>query len=34
MEVTGLPARELKPLLDPALLAQGGIHGKAGGGGG
>ena len=34
MEVTGLPARELKPLLDPALLAQGGIHGKPGGGGG
>ena len=34
VEVTGLPARELKPLLDPALLAQGGIHGKPGGGGG
>ena len=34
VEVTGLSAQELKPLLDPALLAQGGIHGKAGGGGG
>ena len=34
MEVTGLPAQALKPLLDPAMLAKGGIHGKPGGGGG
>ena len=34
MEVTGLPEKTLKPLLDPALLAKGGIHGKPGGGGG
>jgi fumarate hydratase class II len=34
IEVTGLPAKVLKPLLDPALLAKGGIHGKPGGGGG
>jgi len=34
MEVTGLPATTLAPLLDPALLARGGIHGKPGGGGG
>jgi fumarate hydratase class II len=34
MEVTGLPEKTLKPLLDPALLSRGGIHGKAGGGGG
>ncbi|MBL8255616.1 MAG: class II fumarate hydratase [Pseudoxanthomonas mexicana] len=33
-EVTGLPERTLKPLLDPAVLAKGGIHGKPGGGGG
>ena len=33
-EITGLPERTLKPLLDPAVLAKGGIHGKAGGGGG
>ncbi len=33
-EVTGLPEKNLKSLLDPALLAKGGIHGKAGGGGG
>ena len=33
-EVTGLPESTLKPLLDPAVLAKGGIHGKAGGGGG
>jgi len=33
-EVTGLPEKTLKALLDPALLAKGGIHGKAGGGGG
>ncbi|WP_411831926.1 class II fumarate hydratase [Pseudoxanthomonas mexicana] len=34
MEVTGLPEKTLGPLLDPALLAKGGIHGKLGGGGG
>ncbi len=34
MEVTGLPEKTLGPLLDPALLAKGGIHGKPGGGGG
>ncbi|KAF1687803.1 aspartate ammonia-lyase [Pseudoxanthomonas broegbernensis] len=34
MEVTGLPEKTLGPLLDPALLARGGIHGKPGGGGG
>ena len=34
MEVTGLPAKTLAPLLDPAVLAKGGIHGKPGGGGG
>ena len=33
MEVTGMSRRELEPLLDPALLARGGIHGGAGGGG-
>jgi fumarate hydratase class II len=33
-DVTGLPEKTLKELLDPALLAKGGIHGKAGGGGG
>ena len=33
-EVTGLPEKVLKPLLDPAVLAKGGIHGKPGGGGG
>jgi fumarate hydratase, class II len=32
-EVTGLPEKTLKELLDPALLAKGGIHGKAGGAG-
>ncbi len=32
-EVTGLAESVLKPLLDPAALAKGGIHGKAGGGG-
>ena len=32
-EVTGLPEKTLKPLLDPAVLAKGGIHGKPGGGG-
>jgi fumarate hydratase, class II len=34
MEVTGLPEKTLRPLLDPAVLAKGGIHGKPGGGGG
>ncbi len=34
MQVTGLPEKTLKPLLDPSLLARGGIHGKPGGGGG
>ena len=34
MEVTGLPGKTLKALLDPALLAKGGIHGKPGGGAG
>jgi fumarate hydratase class II len=34
MEVTGLSEYVLKPLLDPAVLAKGGIHGKAGGGAG
>ena len=34
IEVTGLPAKTLAPLLDPAVLAKGGIHGKPGGGGG
>jgi fumarate hydratase class II len=33
MEITGLPEKTLKRLLDPALLASGGIHGKAGSGG-
>ncbi|SEL89750.1 fumarase, class II [Pseudoxanthomonas sp. GM95] len=33
IEVTGMTEAELKPLLDPAALAKGGIHGKAGGGG-
>lgn len=33
-EVTGLAEKTLKPLLDPAVLARGGIHGKPGGGGG
>jgi len=33
-EVTGLPEKTLRPLLDPAVLARGGIHGKPGGGGG
>jgi len=30
MEVTGLPEKTLRPLLYPALLARGGIHGKPG----
>ncbi|KAF1722611.1 class II fumarate hydratase [Pseudoxanthomonas wuyuanensis] len=34
MEVTGLAETTLRPLLDPAVLARGGIHGKPGGGGG
>ncbi len=33
IEVTGMTEAELKPLLDPAALAKGGIHGKPGGGG-
>ena len=33
MEITGLPEKTLKTLLDPALLARGGIHGKTGSGG-
>jgi fumarate hydratase class II len=32
MEVTGMPRKELEALLDPAVLARGGIHGRAGGG--
>ncbi|TAA40508.1 class II fumarate hydratase [Pseudoxanthomonas winnipegensis] len=34
IEVTGMSEAQLKPLLDPAALAKGGIHGKPGGGGG
>jgi len=34
VEVTGLPEKTLRALLDPAVLAKGGIHGKPGGGGG
>ncbi|RYG12265.1 MAG: class II fumarate hydratase [Burkholderiales bacterium] len=34
MEVTGLTEKVLKPLLDPAVLAKGGIHGKPAGGAG
>jgi fumarate hydratase class II len=34
MELTGLSEKVLKPLLDPAVLAKGGVHGKAGGGAG
>ncbi len=34
MEVTGMSRRELEPLLDPAMLARGGIHGRPGAGGG
>ena len=33
-ETTGLSEKELKKLLDPAILAKGGIHGAPGGGGG
>jgi fumarate hydratase class II len=33
-EVTGMSEKTLRPLLDPAVLAKGGIHGKPGGGGG
>ena len=33
-ETTGLPEKQLKKLLDPAILAKGGIHGAPGGGGG
>ena len=32
-ELTGLPEKTLKQLLDPAVLAKGGIHGKSGGAG-
>ena len=34
MEVTGLTEKVLRPLLDPAVLAKGGIHGKPAGGAG
>ena len=34
IEVTRMSEAQLKPLLDPAALAKGGIHGKPGGGGG
>ncbi len=34
MEVTGLPEKTLKALLDPAVLAKGGIHGRPSGSGG
>ena len=33
-ELTGLPEKTLRALLDPAALARGGIHGKPGGGAG
>jgi len=33
-ETTGLSEKELRKLLDPAVLAKGGIHGAPGGGGG
>ncbi len=33
-ETTGLSEKELKKLLDPAVLAKGGIHGGSAGGGG
>ena len=33
-ETTGLSEKELKKLLDPAVLAKGGIHGAPGGGAG
>lgn len=33
-DTTGLSEKQLKKLLDPALLAKGGIHGAPGGGGG
>jgi fumarate hydratase class II len=33
-ETTGLSEKELKKLLNPAVLAKGGIHGAPGGGGG
>jgi fumarate hydratase class II len=33
-DVTGLPEKKLRELLDPAALAKGGIHGKPGGGAG
>ena len=34
MERTGLDEKTLRKLLDPAALADGGIHGAPGGGGG
>mgnify|MGYP006159606395 FL=1 len=34
MERTGLEEKVLRKLLDPAALAEGGIHGAPGGGGG
>ncbi|MFC4728538.1 class II fumarate hydratase [Coralloluteibacterium thermophilus] len=34
METTGMSEDALRPLLDPAVLAKGGIHGAPGGGGG
>ena len=33
METTGMSEKELRKLLDPAVLAKGGIHGAGGGGG-
>ncbi|MBS7456307.1 class II fumarate hydratase [Coralloluteibacterium stylophorae] len=33
METTGMSEKELRKLLDPAVLAKGGIHGGGGGGG-
>ncbi|HEY0662642.1 MAG TPA: class II fumarate hydratase [Lysobacter sp.] len=34
LEMSGLPEKQLRQLLDPAALTKGGIHGGAGGGGG
>jgi fumarate hydratase class II len=34
LEESGLPAVELRKLLDPAALTRGGIHGKPAGGAG
>jgi fumarate hydratase class II len=33
LEMSGLPEKELRKLLDPAALTKGGIQGSAGGGG-